>query len=82
VEKLQEAQATVYSGPRPSDDKLAALKAKTPAPVILHLDSISGGGHDSEQLGKALRDWLRCAFPPGEKQECFLLVWCCACVNV
>jgi hypothetical protein len=63
VTKLQEAQGTQYNRPRPSDEEVEVLKAKTPAPVILHLDSISGGGHNSGEICMALRDWLRCALP-------------------
>jgi hypothetical protein len=45
------------------EQEVAELRCCPPAPVILHLDSIKDGGHDSSQVNNALRDWLRCALP-------------------
>ena len=50
-----------FSKERPDDEEgMAELRQAPPPPVVLHLDSIRDGGHDSSAVGEALRSWLRC----------------------
>lgn len=35
------------------------LEDDVPIPFILHLDPIANGGHDTQTVGHALRQWLR-----------------------
>lgn len=40
-------------------EKREILKRK-PLPLILHLDPLKNGSHDTKAIGHALKKWLRC----------------------
>lgn len=42
-----------------TDDKYRILKNDA-RPLVLHLDPIKAGGHDTKSVGAALKQWLRC----------------------
>jgi hypothetical protein len=48
-----------WSASEQGDADVAALRSAPAFPVILHLDSIKHGGHQSATVHNELRQWLR-----------------------
>jgi hypothetical protein len=78
---LQANYMASYQTPS-TEDTEPGIEQK-PFPLILHLDPIQNGGHDTKLIGRALRQWLRwgmrdhyCCYTNASSAACR---WCPAC---
>lgn len=67
LQRAQEAEVRFANECKNAGDDAELLQAavmelrdRTAYPLVLHLDSIENGGHNSNAVLKALRIWLRC----------------------
>jgi hypothetical protein len=51
----------VLEDPASTEEERCACLHVAARPLILHLDPIQHGGHDTKEIGDHLRRWLRCA---------------------